>query len=294
MRVKSKIIPALVALTAIAPSRVARSSYSTPIIDTFEKVCTVDGLSKGAELAKTFEIKNDTNFVGGVTRTFSEENIQKLKNAITRPTTIEDYAPPIKNSKDVYIEPFGMFFAKRPQGRPHLGLDIFVSELAKKPAKPVVVTAPVEGIVISTKCANLKDNLVANCVGVLGVDGKIYKFDHLARPTDYKTSIPMPKVGTALHKGDSIGYVGHTGETALWHLHLCVESEEQLAKQKSSQMWQDIQKNSPYSQLKGQTDPLNEHEAGLVAKRLQEYQIQNKHSSKKMLMDYPDRNYLQK
>jgi len=294
MNIRKIAAPILFTTGVMMPARLGTFS-TAPIRDTFVKTCTVDKLTQAADLAKTFEIKNDTNFVGGVTKTFAPENIDRLRKAIARPTEIKDYALPVKNSSNVYLEPFGMFFAKRPGGRPHLGLDIFVSKYGRKPAEPVVVTAPVDGIVISNKKANPNDNVVANCVGLLGVDGKRYAFDHLARPTDYKTSIKMPEVGKVLHKGDSIGYVGSTGETTLWHLHLTVQSQEQLAKQKSSKMWNNISKKSSYSGMHGQTDPLNENEAGLIAKNLNEYKKQNLKAANELLLPYKGReSYLKK
>ncbi|MCM1265888.1 MAG: M23 family metallopeptidase [Candidatus Gastranaerophilales bacterium] len=290
-----RLAPIIVTIGMIAPLKTVQHAPLTPVYDTFEKTCQVDNLTKAFNLAKTLEQQNDTNFVGGITRTFSKENIQRLRETIKTPTTIDDYAAPIENNENIYLEPFGMFFAKRPGGRPHLGLDIFASKYAKKPEKPVVITAPIDGIVISNKKANPNDNVVANCVGLLGKDGKQYFFDHMARPTDYKTSIPMPEVGSILHKGDTIGYVGNTGETALWHLHLGITTEEQLEKQLHSKMWKKVSEYGNYSQLKGQVDPLNENEAGLISKRLNIYKKQNMQSAKDLLLEYPERDtYLTK
>lgn len=285
-----KVLPTiLIAAGSMVPMKVGKMTPPKPVVDTFVKMKPVNKLKQAEDMAKTMVLVNDTNFAGGVTTKFAVEDISKLRNTIQRITTLEDYTAPIKNDKNVYIEPFGMFFAKRPDNRPHMGLDIFVSPLAKKPKKPVPVIAPIDGIVISNKKANPNDNIVANCVGLLGVDGKTYMFDHLARPTDYKTEIKMPKVGTIMHKGDSIGYVGRTGETALWHLHLNVQSEEQLAKQKADSIWLDYEAKSPYSQLKGQTDPLNKDEAGLISVRLNEYRKQHLETTDKILFPYTGR-----
>lgn len=298
MRIQSRfrkiVTPILVAAGTMTP--VNLSYHNTTLIkDVFVKTQMVDNLKSVTGLTKTMQIVNDTNFVGGITRTYSAENIQKLKSAIKRTTNISDYELPIKNSKDVYIEPFGMFFAKRPEGRPHLGLDIFVSPYARKPEQPVYVTSPVAGVVISNKKANPNDNLVANCVGILGVDGKRYAFDHLARPTDYKTSVSMPEVGTIVQKGDTLGVVGNTGETTLWHLHMTVSSDEQLAKQKKSKMWQNVSQISKYSSLKGQSDPLNEKESGFIAKLLNTYKKKNLKVSDDLLLPYEGkREYLNK
>lgn len=298
MRIQSgfrKIVtPILVAAGTMTPVNVAYH-HTAPIKDVFVKTQKVDNLKSVANLTKTMQVVNDTNFVGGITRTYSSENIQKLKSVIKRTTNISDYELPIKNSKDVYIEPFGMFFAKRPEGRPHLGLDIFVSPYARKPEQPVYVTSPVAGVVISNKKANPNDNLIANCVGILGVDGKRYAFDHLARPTDYKTSVSMPEVGTIVQKGDTLGVVGNTGETTLWHLHMTVSSDEQLAKQKKSKMWQNVSQISKYSSLRGQSDPLNEKESGFIAKLLNTYKKKNLKVSDDLLLPYEGkREYLNK
>ena len=216
----------------------------------------------------------DTNFVGGISYRFDDESIQILKDRIQMPDSLLEYKAPIENAKNIYLEPFGYFFANRPNGskkRPHLGLDIFVSPNSRKPKKPVLIQAPVDGVVISHKRARKKDNVVANCVILLGRDGRRYTFDHMARPEDYKDSIPMPTVGTILKAGDPIGYVGNTGETVLWHLHLAVMTDEQLEKQNGDKYWQKIASQSNYSQLKGQVNPLNPDEAGPIAYLLSEY-----------------------
>lgn len=220
------------------------------------------------------KVVTDTNFVGGISHRFDDESIQKLKERIHKPDSLLEYKSPIENSKNIYLEPFGYFFAKRPNGnknRPHLGLDIFVTQKSIKPKKPVLIQAPVDGVVISHKRAREKDNVIGNCIILLGRDGRRYSFDHMARPNDYKDSIPMPTVGTILKAGDSIGYVGRTGETALWHLHLTVMTDEQLENQKNAKYWQKLASQSSYSQLKGQVNPLNPDEAGPIAYLLSQY-----------------------
>lgn len=216
----------------------------------------------------------DTNFAGGISHCFDTESIQKLKDRIYMPDSLLEYKLPIKNDNNIYLEPFGYFWANRPnrnKKRPHLGLDIFVSPDSRKPKKPVLIQAPVDGVVISHKRAREKDNVIANCVILLGRDGRRYSFDHIARPSDYEDSISMPTVGTILKAGDSIGYVGNTGETALWHLHLAVMTDEQLEKQINDKYWQKIASQSSYSQLKGQVNPLNPEEAGPIAYLLSQY-----------------------
>ena len=219
-------------------------------------------------------ITADTNFAGGISHCFDDESIQKLKERIYKPDSLIEYKAPIENADNIYLEPFGYFFANRPnrdKKRPHLGLDIFVSPKSKKPKEPVLIQAPIDGVVISHKRARKKDNVIANCVILLGRDGRRYSFDHMARPEDYEDSIPMPTVGTILNAGDSIGYVGHTGETSLWHLHFSVMTDEQLEKQENDEYWQKIASQSPYSKLKGQVNPLNPDEAGPIAYLLSKY-----------------------
>ena len=216
----------------------------------------------------------DTNFVGGVSHRFDDESVQKLKARIQKPDSLLEYKLPIENHNNIYLEPFGYFFANRPgngMARPHMGLDIFVSPKSRKPKNPVLIQAPVDGVIISHKRAREKDNVISNSVILLGRDGRRYGFDHMARPEDYKDSIPMPTVGTIINAGDPIGYVGRTGETTMWHLHLTVMTDEQLEKQKNSNYWEKLASQSGYSQLKGQVNPLNPDEAGPIAYLLSEY-----------------------
>jgi murein DD-endopeptidase MepM/ murein hydrolase activator NlpD len=220
------------------------------------------------------KVVTDTNFVGGVSHRFDDESIQKLKARIQKPDSLLEYKAPIENSKNIYLEPFGYFFANRPgsgKPRPHMGLDIFVSPNSRKPRNPVLIQAPVDGVIISHKRAREKDNVISNSVTLLGRDGRRYGFDHMARPEDYKDSIPMPTVGTIIKAGDPIGYVGRTGETTMWHLHLTVMTDEQLEKQQNSRYWRTIAEQSGYSQLKGQVNPLNPEDAGPLAYSLSEY-----------------------
>ncbi len=218
-------------------------------------------------------IIEETNFRGGKIRRFDDNSVSTLKERLMNSSQVIEYQLPIENNNNIYLEDFGKFFAKRPQGRPHLGLDIFITPYARKPKKPVLISSPINGVVISEKHARKEDNVIANTITIMGIDGRRYSFDHLARPEDYPDydSIPLPSVGTYLHKGDSIGYVGHTGETSLWHLHLTVMTDEQLELQKQSEKWQKIQAHSPYSTLRGQVDPLDEKTAGPIAKLLNTY-----------------------
>lgn len=218
-------------------------------------------------------IIEETNFRGGKIRKFDDKSVAILKERLMAHFPVVDYQLPIENKKNIYLEDFGKFFAKRPNGRPHLGLDIFATPYARKPKEPVLITSPINGVVISEKHARREDNVIANSITIMGTDGRRYGFEHMARAEDYPdyASIPLPKVGTYMHKGDSIGYIGHTGETSLWHLHLSVMTDEQLEYQKHSPKWQKIQANSPYSVLRGQVDPLDENSTGPLAKLLNTY-----------------------
>ena len=228
--------------------------------------------NKNVTILNGLETRRDTNFVGGISHRFTEESVQKLKNRISRPKSFITYQSPIEINKNTYTEPFGYFFASRPSEdgnfRPHLGLDIFTTPLAVKPKKPVKVFAPIDGVIISSKKANENDNIVANAVTLLGVDGRRYSFDHLARPTDYDTFIELPKLGKVMRAGDEIGYVGATGETVMWHLHLVVATDEQLEKQNKSELWQKLANYSGYCKLSGQVNPLDKDEAGPIAEIL--------------------------
>lgn len=220
------------------------------------------------------KIVADTNFVGGISHHFDSESVQKLKKRIHKPDSLLEFKSPIENKPNIYLEPFGYFFANRPNGdkkRPHMGLDIYVSPYSRKPKDPVLIQAPVDGVVISHKRAREKDNVIGNCVILLGRDGRKYAFDHMARPTDYSDSIPMPTVGTIMKAGDPVGYVGATGETTMWHLHLTVMTDEAKAAQENSKYWRTLASQAGYSALRGQVNPLDKKEAGPIADCLKEY-----------------------
>ena len=264
------LLPAVTFISLAVPTKTAKDNINSDFSN-LPKIDDKEILKK--ELA-SLTIVADTNFVGGINHRFDDESIQKLKKRIYTPDFMLEYKAPIKNEKNVYLEPFGYFFANRPNNnkkRPHMGLDIFVSPLSKKPKTPVLVQAPVDGVIISHKRARSTDNVVGNRVTLLGKDGRRYSFDHLARPTDYPDSIPMPTVGTIMKAGDPIGYVGSTGETTLWHLHLNVMTDEALKKQQSSIFWKKIAEQSPYSSLCGQVNPLSNKDAGPIANELCKY-----------------------
>ena len=216
----------------------------------------------------------DTTFLGGIVQRYDDKSVEIIKNRILKQVSLADYVLPIENAQNIYLEKFGMYMANRPLGkrkRPHLGLDIFVSPFSRKPESPVVIRSPIDGIVISRKSARPTDNLISNTVTILGIDGRRYAFEHMARPEDYPNPIALPKLGIALKKGDKIGYVGRTGETTMWHLHFVVMTDEKLAEQKSSKFWKELSAQSKYTTLKGQVDPLDEKVAGPIARLLKKY-----------------------
>lgn len=272
---RKTILPATIAVASVLPLKVSNCHLKfAPPVDIFKKELSMTSKVLNETVLDGLRIVSDTNFRGGITQRFSDISVFKLKERILRQDSLIDFCFPIRNEKDVYLEPCGMYFARRPDGknaRPHLGLDVFVTRFARKPKEPVAVVSPLEGVVISQKRARKKDNVIANSITILGVDGRRYAFDHLARGSDYKDSISLPSVGSILKKGDSIGYVGRTGETALWHLHMSVMTDEMLLKQKNEKFWQDLSVQTPYAPLKGQVDPLDLQSAGPIAELLNKY-----------------------
>lgn len=274
MKILSRsILPILTITLMSVPVKTAKEE---PVQKTYNPpYCTVVKSDKiSSKDLEGLKIIQETNFAGGVIHRFDDESIQKLKTRIYKPDSLLEYKAPIQNASNIYLSPFGYFFANRPNGkkkRPHMGLDIYVSPLSKKPKNPVLIQAPVDGVVISHKRARKEDNVIANCVVLLGRDGRRYAFDHMARPDDYPDSIPMPTVGTILNVGDPIGYVGSTGETTMWHLHLNVMTDEALEMQKNSKYWQKLASQANYSKLKGQVNPLDRNDAGPIADLLAEY-----------------------
>ena len=231
-----------------------------------EKPATVE------DIINNLEITSESNFRGGIAYKYNDSTVMVLKKLIQKPQEDIEYILPIENSKDVFLDrKAGMFGSPRPGGRPHLGLDIFVSKRARKPLQPVKIVSPIDGVVISHKRAREKDNVIANSVTILGVDGRRYAFDHLARGSDYSDSIPLPTAGTIMKRGDDIGYVGSTGETALWHLHLGVMTDEEKVIQESDKNRVKLAKKTNYAPIKGQVDPLNREKAGPIADLLKQY-----------------------
>lgn len=269
-----KFMPVLTTVAMAFPVKTANSTMhvATQAQDRF--VSLVNKINPSD--LKGLKVVKEVNFKGGVVHKFDSVSVEKLKKRIKRPENLITYKAPIENAKNIYLEPFGMFFADRPAGRnvrPHLGLDIFVSPYSRKPEKPIVIQAPLDGVVISSKRARKGDNVISNAFTLLGVDGRRYSFDHLARATDYNDSIPFPTVGKILKAGDKVGYVGATGETSLWHLHLIVMTDNQLVAQKQSHFWTTLAGKTGYCKLLGQVNPLDAKKAGPIAKFLNEYRV---------------------
>ena len=234
----------------------------------------IEANKKVPDIFEDLNIVADTNFAGGITYHYDNSSIQKLKERIQKPDSVLDFKAPIENASNIYLDPFGYFFANRPNGelkRPHMGLDIYISPYSRKPKIPVLIQSPVEGVIISNKKARKEDNVIGNSVILLGADGRKYGFEHMARPDDYEDSIPMPPVGTKMKAGDPIGYAGSTGETTMWHLHFTVMTDEALEKQLNSNYWKTLASLSGYSKLRGQVNPLSKKDAGPIAELLSKY-----------------------
>ena len=269
---QKKLMPLLTTIAMSVPMKTGQAVMHS-FASTQDTFVSITNKIHASDL-KDLKIIKSVNFKGGVIHEYDAASVKILKNRIKRPENLITYKAPIENAKNVYLDPFGMFFADRPNGkavRPHLGLDIFVSPYSRKPKTPVVIQAPLDGVVISHKQARKNDNVISNAITILGIDGRRYAFDHLARSTDYDTSITLPTVGTILKAGDKIGYVGATGETTMWHLHLTVMTDNQLVAQKQSKFWTTLSKKTGYCTLKGQVNPLDEKKAGPIAKFLNEY-----------------------
>lgn len=256
-RYKPQILAAILSFAPIKTGKIQQMPFNTDVF--IRAKIELTNLTKDLKKIKTI------NFRGGVTETFDDASLEILRKRIQKPQNEISYCFPLKGSDRIYTEPFGAFLAPRPGGRQHLGLDIFVTPYARKPKKPVTIISPIDGVVIANKFAREKDNVIANKIDILGVDGRKYTFDHMARGNEYPDSIVRPQLGTYVEKGTPLGYVGSTGETDLYHLHFSVQTEEQLEKQLQSQEWLERQKKSPYAQLKGQVNPRNPEEAGPIA-----------------------------
>lgn len=271
-RIQNILRPVTLSLALLAPLKAPQ--YSEKLAHDVFQYESVEVLSRNLTSGLVSITKK--NFRGGIIKEYDKSSLKVLKERLSKRNIMMVYCSPIADCRCAYTENFGHFFAQRPLGRPHLGLDIFVTPYATKPKTPVKVVAPIGGIVIMEKHARKADNVIGNAIIIMGRDGRRYGFEHLAKASDYDKSIQLPKLGDYLKAGDPIGYIGHTGETTLWHLHLSVMTDEMLAKQLQSKTWQNISSNSPYSTLCGQVNPLSEKDAGPIAKVLHAH-IKDRH-----------------
>lgn len=229
-------------------------------------------------LAEGLATETLTNIRGGVTHTFSNSELQKLRKLLINSKIKKTYTFPVDSSIKPYIPSTGQFGSVRPQGRAHLGVDIYPKLYGRKPQKPVSVLSATDGVVVSVKKSPKHDpeNLIANNIKIMAPDGKIYSYDHLGRPEDYPTAkfYPLKELGEIVHVGDTLGTVGKTGETEVWHLHLAVEDLDVQKAQLKSPIWKKLYKQySVYSTPRGQVDPLNEKKSGEISKYLNKYKI---------------------
>lgn len=230
-------------------------------------------------LTSGYETEKQVNIRGGVTHSFKAEQLEKLRQTLLESGIQTNYTMPVDTAIAPYIPSTGQFGSIRPQGRAHLGIDIYPRLYGRKPKQPVAVLSATDGIVVSVKQSPEYDpkNLIANNIKIMAPDGKIYSYDHLGRPEDYKNSkyTPLKKLGEIVHAGDTLGTVGKTGETAVWHLHFAVEDLEAQKAQLKNPLWQKLfKKHSVYATPRGQVDPLNENKAGEISKYLNKYKIE--------------------
>lgn len=98
------------------------------------------------------------------------------------------------------------WFGNRDKGtRRHLGTDISAPENTE-----IYSCTDAEVIYVGT------GRLAGNCVYTRDKDGNEYMYCHMVRVTDFL------KVGDKVKKGEVIGHVGNTGNSAVNHLHLTV------------------------------------------------------------------------
>jgi len=97
------------------------------------------------------------------------------------------------------------FNAERSGGRHHLGVDIFAPRFT-----PVVSVC--NGHILRTG----RDILGGNIVKILGVDKRVYYYEHLSGYTEFK-------LGDRVKKGQVIGFVGNTGNAVSTPPHLHFE-----------------------------------------------------------------------
>ncbi len=224
-------------------------------------------------MTKGLDIVQNINCRGGVTHCFSDSSLNVLRQRLISSNIKTVYKLPVDTAIKPYIPSTGQFGSIRPQNRPHLGIDIYPRLYGRKPKEPVAVMSATNGIVVSVKKSPEKDpkNLIANNIKIMSPDGKMYSYDHLGRPEDYKGAkfTELKNIGDIVQAGDTIGTVGKTGETEVWHLHFSVcDLDAQKAQQKNP-IWQKLfKKNTVYATPMGQIDPLNKEKAGKISEVL--------------------------
>lgn len=113
---------------------------------------------------------------------------------------------PVKSVNIAVIE--NTYGAERPGGRKHEGLDIFA------PLFTPIISAS-DGIILKTG----RDILGGNVVKILGSDKRIYYYAHLTKYLDFE-------MGQKIKQGETIGYVGNTGNAVSTQPHLHFEIME--------------------------------------------------------------------
>lgn len=98
--------------------------------------------------------------------------------------------------------------AERPGGRKHEGLDIFAPLFA-----PIISAS--DGVILYIG----RDILGGNVIRILGNDNRIYYYAHLSKYLDFKTEYKIKQ-------GQTIGYVGNTGNAVSTPPHLHFEIME--------------------------------------------------------------------
>ena len=254
---------------------------STSLGDSFHKtipnkIQPVVSETLSHDFIKNLNVIEKINMRGGITKCFDDEALKVLKSLMKKLTRPKTYVFPIDTAVHPYIPATGQFGSPRPQNRPHLGIDIYPVIYGRKPKTPIAVLSATDGIVISIKKSPEYDpkNLIANNIKILGYDGKIYSYDHLGRPEDYKQAkyTPLRQLGTIVQAGDTLGIVGKTGETNVWHLHFSVEDLAEKEKQLANPTWKNLsEKHKSYAEPRGQVNPLDSVKAGEIAKLLNKY-----------------------
>lgn len=275
---------AKVILTAVllsTPAKVAQDSFvkNLPRYDEILKCETLpQRIEKVQKSLKNFIPITVINERGGVSHTYCVEDLKKIQNILKTSRIKTSYVFPIDSALHPYIPSTGQFGSPRPAGRAHLGLDIYPQLYGRKPPKPVYITSATDGVVVSAKKSPEKDpkNLIANSIKIMSPDGKMYSYDHMARPEDYNGSkyFDIKTPGEYVKAGDTIGIIGRTGETAVWHLHMGVEDLNEMNRQLNNEQWQKLHKKyGVYAVPRGQVDPLNKLKAGEISDILNKYRI---------------------